>query len=219
MTGVLLSGSAETIQNRDITTKISVVFNTLCAKCHEGECSGRLSFETGSHTAARHIRHYAGDTNLTAKEVREFFSLLNYMKEECAVYMPDDGEWKPENLSRFALPSNRGYFIPLGTLKSGRYHLAMVLQEATPFRIEVMTEKIETLLDHSITTLQKNHVVDFTVDESTAVFVRIRSREVLHLIALEIKPDNMDGKTKSGNEILKPEGKSGARRPRKKRGS
>ncbi|MEA3418197.1 MAG: hypothetical protein U9Q90_02270, partial [Campylobacterota bacterium] len=108
--------SAEKVEN--VSTKTAIIFNTLCAKCHEGECSGRLSFDTGSKAANSHIKRYAGDTNVSKGETKEFFTLLNYMKKECALFMPDNGRWKPENLSRFALPSNDSYFIPLGSLKS-----------------------------------------------------------------------------------------------------
>ena len=181
--------SADKIQESHISTKTSVIFNTLCAKCHEGECSGRLSFDTGSRTAARHIRHYAEVSNLSRKEIEEFFSLLDYMKRECAIYMPDHEKWKKQTLSRFALSSKRGYFIPLGRLKPGRYSMTLEMSVSAPFRIEVMTDKIENLLDRSVSMLRTNSIFQFRVDKPAAVFVRIRSRKALSLTAFHIQPN------------------------------
>jgi len=180
--------SAERIEN--ISTKTAVIFNTLCAKCHEGECSGRLSFNTGSKAAHSHIKRYADDINISEDETEEFFTLLNYMKKECALYMPDNGKWKPENLSHFALPSQKSYFVPLGTLQSGNYHLIIETEEDVLFRVEVISDHFDPYLDRSICPEQKVNILDFSVDESINAFLRIRSRKPLHIIALEIKRDN-----------------------------
>jgi len=140
--------SAPKVEN--ISIKTSVIFNTLCAKCHEGECSGRLSFDTGSKAASSHIKRYAGNTNITKDETKEFFSLLNYMKTECALWMPSDGKLKPENILRFALPSSKGYFIPLGVLKEGKYHIEIKLKDDIHFRVEVLSDHFEHFLDISV---------------------------------------------------------------------
>ena len=179
--------SADTIQN--VSTKSAVIFNTLCAKCHEGECSGRLSFDTGSGSASSHIKRYAGDANISGGEIKEFFSLLNYMKKECALLMPDDGKWKVENLSRFALPSYEGYFIPLGNLKHGKYHLNIKIKEKIHYRVEVLSNHFDPFVDRSVCPDRKENI-HFTIDEPVNVFLRIRSKEPLHVIALEIKKDN-----------------------------
>ncbi len=171
----------------NISTKSAVIFNTLCAKCHEGECSGRLSFDTGSQAASNHIKRYVGDTNISKNETKEFFTLLNYMKKECALLMPDNGKWKPENLSHFAIPSHKGYFVPLGTLKSGNYHLTIVTKEDIHFRVEILTDQFDHFVDRSICPDEKKKSLNFKVDESINSFLRIRSREPLHITNLEIK--------------------------------
>jgi len=177
--------SSEKLEN--ISTKTAVIFNTLCAKCHEGECSGRLSFNTGSKAADSHIRRYADDINISEGETKEFFSLLNYMKKECALYMPDNGKWKSENLSHFALPSQKSYFIPLGTLKNGNYHLVIKIKEDVLFRVEVISNRLDPYLDQSISSNREELILPFTIDEPIDAFLRIRSRKPLHVIALEIK--------------------------------
>ncbi len=177
--------SAQKVENSSIKT--SVIFNTLCAKCHEGECSGRLSFDTGSKAANSHIKRYAGDTNISKSETEEFFSLLNYMKTECALWMPDNGKWKPENLSHFALPTSKGYFIPLGVLKAGKYHLEIKLKDNIHFRVEVLSDHFEHYLDISACPDGKKETFQFTINKSVNTFLRIQSRIPFQIMDLNVK--------------------------------
>ncbi|OQX59627.1 MAG: hypothetical protein B5M52_02910 [Helicobacteraceae bacterium 4484_230] len=174
-------------ESRSISTKTAVIFNILCAKCHEGECSGRLSFKN-THTAAdSHITRYSEDANITENEIGEFFTLLNYMKTDCAMLMPKNNTDPKRDLSRFALNSNKGYFIPLGNLEAGRYLLGFTPEEHVSFRLEVMSKHFEPFLDQSVCRHQKEYLFSFTVDKRVPVFLRIRSRTPLHLSALELK--------------------------------
>ncbi len=177
--------SAQKVESSSIKT--SVIFNTLCAKCHEGECSGRLSFNTGSKAASGHIKRYAGDINISKGETEEFFSLLNYMKTECALWMPDNGKWKPENLSHFALPSSKGYFIPLGLLKEGTYHIEIKLKDDIHFRVEVLSDHFDHFLDIRACPNEKKEAYQFTIDKSVNTFLRMQSKKPLQIIDLNIK--------------------------------
>jgi len=179
--------SAQKVEKSSLKT--SVIFNTLCAKCHEGECSGRLSFDTGSKAASSHIKRYAGDINISKGETEEFFSLLNYMKTECALWMPDNGKWKPENLSHFALPSSKGYFIPLGMLKEGKYHLEIKLKDDVHFRVEVLSDHFEHFLDRSTCPDGKKEILQFTIDKAVNTFLRIQSRIPLEIIDLNVEAE------------------------------
>lgn len=174
-------------KKQDISTKIAIIFNTLCAKCHEGQCSGRLTFDTGSGAASSHIKRYAGDTEVSKDEVDQFFTLLNYMKKECELLMPDNGKWKPENLSHFSLPSQDSYFIPLGTLKRGDYTLVIKVKESVCFRVEVISTKFDPSLDQSLSPNTKEQNINFTINEKLDYFLRIRSRKPLHIETLELK--------------------------------
>ena len=174
-------------KKQNISTKIAVIFNTLCAKCHEGQCSGRLSFDSGSKAASSHIKRYAVDTEISTGEVDEFFTLLNYMKKECALLMPNNGKWKPENIEHFAVPSHDSYFIPLGTLKSGDYTLVIKIKETACFRVEVLSNKLEPALDQSLPSSTKEQNINFKIDEKLDYFLRIRSRKALYIETLEIK--------------------------------
>ena len=177
----------EKIEN--ISTKTAVVFNTLCARCHEGECSGRLSFDIGSEAANSHIKRYAGDINVSKGETKDFFTLLNYMKKECALLMPDNGKWEPDNLSHFALPSHDSYFIPLGVMKSGDYRLNIEIKEGVLFRVEVISDHFDPFLDQSVCPDEKGQNLEFAIGEPINAFLRIRSRKPLHIITLDISRD------------------------------
>ena len=180
--------SAQKVEKSSIKT--SVIFNTLCAKCHEGECSGRLSFDTGSKAASSHIKRYAGDVNISKGETEEFFSLLNYMKTECALWMPDNGKWKPENLSRFALPSSKGYFIPLGELNEGKYYLEIKMKNDVHFRVEILSDHFEHFLDISACPDGEKQILQFTIEKSVNTFLRIQSRKSLQIIDLNLTTEN-----------------------------
>jgi len=180
--------SAQKVEEGSVKT--AVIFNTLCAKCHEGECSGRLSFDTDSRAAANHIRRYAGDLNISKGETKDFFNLLNHMKTECALWMPDNGKWKPENLSHFALPSSKGYFIPLGILKEGVYYIEIKIKEDVHFRMEVLSNDLEHFLDISACPDDEKEKRRFTVDRAVKAFLRIQSRNHLQIIDLSIKKEN-----------------------------
>ncbi len=174
-------------ESQNISTKTAVIFNTLCAKCHEGECSGRLSFDTGSKAANSHIKRYAGDTTVSKDESKEFFTLLNHMKIKCALLMPDGEKWKQENLSHFALPSSKGYFIPLGLLKSGKYLIIIKTKEEIHFRVEVISDRFDSFLDRTACPDHEEEGLSFTLDDTVNAFLRIQSRQPLHITALEIK--------------------------------
>jgi hypothetical protein len=171
----------------EITLKSSVSFNTLCSKCHEGQCSGRLTFNKGSKATSNHIRRYSNDTNISKNEIEEFFTLLNYMKKECLLFMPQNTEYSPNNLASFATSTYKEYFIPLGLLKKGNYSLLIKTKEDIPFRVELISKQFDSCLDISICTCLKKREFEFKIDKDTNYFLRIKSKKPLYLDILEIK--------------------------------
>lgn len=114
----------------EIPPSTVVRFNTVCANCHEGECSGRLSFQSGVDAAKNHIRRYLGA--LSEREVGDLFALLKYTKEKCRQYpvkpeVPASGRWGARELESWRNPVEGGYFIPLGALKPGEHRLNLNL--------------------------------------------------------------------------------------------
>jgi len=180
-------------QQKLISTKTAVIFNTLCAKCHEGGCSGRLTFYDNQKSAINHIKRYSGDLEFNENEIKEFFILLNYMKKECTLLMSNyDNVSEYKNISSFALSSNKGYFIPLGNLKTGEYKLSFALKENISFRLEVISHNLNHYLDKSICSHQKEYRFFFTVNESVDGFLRILSKQPLHLVYLKLKKGKND---------------------------
>jgi hypothetical protein len=173
-----------------ISTGSAVTFNTLCSKCHEGECSGRLSFDTGSKTAGSHIRRYAEEHTLSKGKIKEFFALLNHMKKVCAIYMPKNAQWKQEDLSHFMLSSAKGYFIPLGLLEGGTYRMTIRTKEDIHFQTEVLSEHFDHFLNQEVCPRRKNNTLQFAIDTPKRVFLRIKSRKPLHILLLKIEKES-----------------------------
>jgi len=171
----------------EITLKSCVTFNTLCSKCHEGQCSGRLSFNTGSRSASNHIRRYSDDSNISKNEIEEFFTLLNFMKKECLLFMPEDKNYNQNKLESFATTTHKEYFIPLGLLRKGNYSLLIKTKEDATFKIELISKQFDSYLDITICESLKKKEFDFKIDKDTNYFLRIKSKKPLYLDILEIK--------------------------------
>lgn len=114
---------------------------------------------------------------------------MNHMKTECIVWMPDNGIRNMKKLSLFALPSGKGYFIPLGSLKKGKYRLEIRSKEDSHFRIEVLSDKFEHFLDISACPNCEKEALQFMVDRSSRTFLRIQSRKSFQIIGLNVKKD------------------------------
>lgn len=115
-------------QATDIPLATVVRFNTLCATCHEGECSGRLSFDSGIEATENHVRRLAGDV---APDVwRDLARLLMHTKQNCAYYpmaieIPKDGRWDSGALAMLHNAKENAWSVPLGHLAAGRYRATL----------------------------------------------------------------------------------------------
>lgn len=151
-----------------ISRTSAVNFNTVCANCHEGECSGRLSFTSGVAATQGHIlRHLPASSPL---QVEELFTILKYTKEHCAQYpLPDaapaNGVWNAEALQQWRSPEGKGYFIPLGKMRRGIYRLELRFDGKPEAGIRITNDKFDVLLeeqqckDHDF-----NHILPVTTD-------------------------------------------------------
>lgn len=134
----------------EVSRATVVKFNTTCARCHEGECSGRLSFSSGVAGAQGHVRRYI--PSLSPLEVEELFAILKYTKEDCAHYpLPDaapaNGIWDAEVLRQWRSPEGEGYFIPLGRMRQGMYHLGLSFDGKAEASVRITNEKFDVLLE------------------------------------------------------------------------
>lgn len=130
-----------------------VRFNTVCANCHEGECSGRLSFQSGAAAATNHIRRYLAAPS--EREMLDLFALLKYTKEQCSHYplkpaVPANGRWVADDLAYWRNHSEGGYFIPLGNLKAGKYSLRLTFAAAPQGRARVSDARFEVAAEEPL---------------------------------------------------------------------
>lgn len=149
----------------EIPSATVVRFNTVCTNCHEGECSGRLSFQSGVPAASNHIRRYLGA--LSEPEVVDLFALLKYTKEQCRQFpvkpeIPASGKWGAKELESWRNPVEGGYFVPLGTLKSGEHRLHLIFAGDPEGRARVTDVHFEITAEEHLCRCSKPVLV-FTV--------------------------------------------------------
>lgn len=167
-----------------------VIFNTKCARCHEGQCSSRMCFQQGPGAANTHIRKNAGE--VTDDVVGELYNALHQMKVNCAYCAspfkaPENGIWSKENIRLLSLSSRQGIFIPLGKLKPAKYALRLTFEKPTEFQIEILSQKFEPIMDERISHPDADMSLIFEVEETFEHYLRIRSKTPLIVNSLALK--------------------------------
>ena len=167
----------------------SVIFNTTCARCHEGECSGRMSFHLPEEAANQHIRRHGGD--LSAENIRQLFKLLRYMKEECSFYplplaLMNDQTWGREMLNKFQSPSRQAYFMPLGLLESGVYQLLFEEFNTTNSCVEIINDEFDFIDKESLNGGHGEKKLQFHVEERAKYFLRLTAQKPMNIKKIEL---------------------------------
>ena len=170
--------------------KLTVLrFNTVCANCHEGECSGRLSFSLGPEATFNHIRRFAGDADTIL--VRGLQALLEQMKRECAyapLPVPDmHGTLQREVLDTYRDPMTGNYFMPLGNLEPGSYQLTLKLESPVSLRVEILNRWFEFLVDECSICRHNEFPVTLEVEEASNHYLRLRSPNALRVEELSFR--------------------------------
>jgi hypothetical protein len=171
-----------------------VLFNTQCARCHEGECSGRLSFQLGEDAADGHIRRYAGAIPL--ETVRHLGDLLRHMKEGCAFYpMPlsldlaTDRTWGRDTLDGLRTLDGTAYFLPLGRLGVGRHDLWIEgLDPGQKPCIELVDADFDPIRHEQMTGDSGRQGLRIRVEAPAEVFLRIRAQGPIALTRVDLGP-------------------------------
>ena len=193
---ILLPVGAFAVEDRSFTESV-VIFNTICAKCHEAQCSGRLSFDEALEQSTNHIlRHYqpASDKQWLQKEL---FDILNYMKVKCAFYplnkpVPILKTWESDVLDEFSTLRERKYFMPVGSLSAGKYWLILELEKDTKATVQLISEEFDMLIEDCFDSSNGRIDVRFTVEESGNYYFRMYPREAARLIRLAITKSETD---------------------------
>lgn len=171
----------------EVSPSTVMKFNTLCGRCHEGECSGRLSFSSGIAATQGHIRRHLPSS--TPPEVEELYSVLKYTKEHCAHYplmdaVPANGIWSAELLRQWRAPDGTGYFVPLGRMGPGTYRLTLRLDGEGAVEVRITNEKLEVLLEEQQCKDQV-FVWSLPVAAESLHYLHLKSGSTLQGLALE----------------------------------
>lgn len=172
-------------------TESVVIFNTICAKCHEAQCSGRLSFDDTFEASANHIVRYCSEASDKKWLQRELFVILNHMKERCAYYptqlpVPPQRVWSGEILEKMATLLERNYFIPIGPFTPGRYHLEMKLAKDAKVTAHLVSETFDMVIEECYQSSDRRIAIPFSIEEAGNYYVRVYPREPVQIIRLAI---------------------------------
>lgn len=172
----------------EVSRASAVKFNTVCARCHEGECSGRMSFSSGVAAAQGHVRRYLPSSS--SQEEDEIFAILKYTKESCAQYpLPDaapaNGEWGAEELRQWRSPDGASYFIPLGRMRRGIYQLRFRFDGETETSVRITDERFDVLLEERQC---KNHAFRQTLRVTAEALYFLHLKSSAALLDLTLTP-------------------------------
>jgi len=165
-------------------------FAAACADCHEGECSGRLSFARRPVAAATHIRQYAGP--VSDDLARGLYAALERMKAECRYQMPTGidllgGELAGNRLTHQRDAWSGNYIIPLTPLAPGRYRLSGELRGNGRIRIEAVDEAFDHWADDCLATRERRFAIELVLPETHRVFLRLRPADKEAIIRLSLQ--------------------------------
>lgn len=155
-----------------------VQFNTVCSNCHEGECSGRMSFNTGAATAHGHIERHLG-VPTSDVQAAALFAMLRHVKETCSHYpvvpiRAATGTWQAEELAPWRNSFIGAYFIPLGKLATGRYRIHLEFNGNADGYVRVDDDRMETVADERLCR-DSSKTIDVDVAEAANHFIHLKS--------------------------------------------
>ena len=168
-----------------------VIFNTVCAKCHEAECSGRLSFDEAFEKSTSHIlRHYRQASGKQWLQ-KELFDILNYMKGRCAYYpmqtpVPLKRVWEGVILDKFTTLMEKNYFIPIGKLEPGNYRIEIELEKDVKVTAHLISEQFEWVLEDCYQSSDRRINIPFLIDEPGDYYFRMYPRKPAKIIRFAI---------------------------------
>ena len=188
----LVPGSVSATEDEAFTESV-VIFNTICAKCHEAQCSGRLSFDDSSDASVNHIVRYYGDVSEKKWLQKELFVILNHMKEKCAYYpmpapIPPQMVWSGEMLEKMATLVERNYFIPIGPFTPGHYQLELKLAKDAKVTVHLVSEIFDMVVEDCYFSSDRQIVIPFSIEEAGNHYVRVYPREPVQITRLAVTP-------------------------------
>lgn len=151
-----------------------VRFHTACASCHASECSGRLSFQSGTKAAAGHVKRYVPSADDAL--VRELFVMLTTLKRTCRAELPrleqPRARWTAEQLREWFNPDGDAYFIPLGELAAPGVTVELDPGAVKQGTLQVLDDALETVAEAPLGGEALR--VDVRVERKTECFLLVR---------------------------------------------
>jgi hypothetical protein len=174
-----LSTSPVRAQGPDPAAIAAIVqFNTVCSNCHEGECSGRMSFNSGVAAAHAHVERHLG-APASEVHVAALFAMLRHVKETCSHYpavpiRPAVGTWQAEELAPWRNAFAGAYFIPLGKLAAGRHRIHLEFDGTADGHARIDDDRMNIMADER---LCRDSAKTIEVDVAQAVehFLHLKS--------------------------------------------
>ncbi len=187
---VIFPYGAFAVDDRPFTESV-VIFNTVCAKCHEAQCSGRLSFDDALEKSSNHILRYYEPATGKQWLQKELFDILNYMKEKCAYYplnisVPPLKTWGSDVLEEFTTLMDRNYFLPVGSLSAGNYRLQLELEKDAKVTVHLISDEFDMVVEDCFNSSNSRIDIKFTVEDSGNYFFRMYPREPVRITQLAI---------------------------------
>jgi hypothetical protein len=187
---VLLSWMTTTMPSGATTAGATLRFATTCARCHEGECSGRLTFAREPQAAFDHIRRYAGPADDAL--ARQLYATLERMKSDCSyppLEGPDLGRMAGrEELAVHLDPWSGHYFLSLGELPAGIHRLSLEVHGDGRLRVEVIDATFDPIIDRCLTPAGGPLQLLLGVEDSGRHYLRLRPRGRLTIDRLTLSP-------------------------------
>ena len=181
LSGLLLFPPHTASAADDAFTESVIIFNTICAKCHEAQCSGRLSFDDALAASTGHIQRHYGEASGKQWLQKELFEILNYMKEKCSYYpmhtsIPLKRVWTSDILDKLSTLLEKNYFIPVGNFTPGSYRIELELEKDTRITAHLITEEFDMIVENCYESSNRRVNIPFIVKSSGIHYFRIYPR-------------------------------------------
>ena len=189
--GLLLSPCRTASAADETFTESVVIFNTICAKCHEAQCSGRLSFDDALAVSSAHIQRHYGEASGKQWLQKELFEILNYMKQKCSYYpmntpIPLKRVWGSDILDKLSTLLEKNYFIPIGNFTPGSYRIELELEKDTRVTAHLITEEFDMIVEDCYESSNRLINIPFVVESSGIHYFRIYPRKPVRITRLSI---------------------------------
>lgn len=179
---LVLTAAISSTAAADAVPDAAVVrFNAICATCHEGECSRRLSFDSGADAARNHMVRHAGNSD--ERLLHDLYAILRYTKETCRQYplakpLPARSDWTGPEIASWRDPESGVYFIPLGEIGAGERRLELEFDGPAEGDARLADEQMDTVAEERFS-CSSVKAVALTATAGTRYYLHLHTKATL----------------------------------------